>query len=207
LLRFLQAVNFDFEKALDLVVNHLVWRIENLPISEDSIEQYLNKGLLYLHGRDKSFRPILNISIKRICDAKIPENKLTLLATFLMEYAIENLLVPGKVETICVIADTKGASAMEIPVTVLKNAAKAFLNNYKFRIYKLFTVNVNMIMRGIWGCFKSKVEEIMMTKIYMLGSDYTEMHEQIEKSQLEKKFDGNLPNLENDYFPPKGYSR
>lgn len=58
--RFLQAKKFDLKLALESLVEHGQWRKKNLPpILTDRVKESLEKGVLYICGRDCKYRPIM----------------------------------------------------------------------------------------------------------------------------------------------------
>ena len=55
----------------------------------------------------------------------------------------------------------------------------------------------------MWSIAKNAVDEFTLTKMNLLGGDFTEALLQIiPVENLEKKFGGQLPNIEKDFFPP-----
>lgn len=48
------------------------------------------------------------------------------------------------------------------------------------------------------------VDEFTSNKMFLYGSSFQEdLLQYVEKDQLEIKYGGTLPNIENKYFPPK----
>ena len=50
--RFLIARNHDYEKAMDMMRAHLVWRANNMPVTKASCLNEFSKGKLFMHGND-----------------------------------------------------------------------------------------------------------------------------------------------------------
>jgi hypothetical protein len=75
LLKFLYNTDWDLQKALKSLEDHLKWRESNLTfdinyISQD-IKELLETGCFYVHGRDKQFRPIIILRTDRINCRKV----------------------------------------------------------------------------------------------------------------------------------------
>jgi hypothetical protein len=75
LLKFLYNTDWDLHKALKSLEDHLKWRENNITfdinyISQD-IKGVLEMGCLYVHGRDKHFRPIIILRPDRIDCRKV----------------------------------------------------------------------------------------------------------------------------------------
>ena len=71
MLRFLQGNGFNYEKTLKSLEAHIEWRLNNLPAELEDVETYANNGLIYFLGRDKRFRPILHIPVRKIADENV----------------------------------------------------------------------------------------------------------------------------------------
>ena len=71
LLRFLQGNGFNYTKTMNSLDEHLEWRIKNLPVELEDVESLVQQGLLYFHGRDKRYRPVLHIPVKRLTGANV----------------------------------------------------------------------------------------------------------------------------------------
>ena len=195
LLRFLQGNQYDCDKTLNCILEHLLWRIDNLPVPIEEVDSYIKQGLLYIFGRDKSYRPILHASVKKICDSEISEEALIRLATFLIEHIIEHLLIPGKVETIVMLVDLSGVSSFSFPVNKFKNVARLLGRNYQGRLYKQFALNVSVVFRRLWDVSKHFFSSFTIASTFLLGGNFNELYKLIPKSELEKKFGGYCQNL------------
>ncbi len=70
-LRFLQGNGFNYEKTIKSLDEHLEWRIKSLPVELEDVETEVQQGLLYFFGRDKRYRPVLHIAVKRLTAASV----------------------------------------------------------------------------------------------------------------------------------------
>jgi len=204
-LRFLQATGFDIKKTLLLIKNHLDWRRENLPVLiTDKIMEILNIGYLYIHGRDNRFRPIININVSVV-------NKNTKNYTFeewsaatiyLMEYVINNLLLPGQIENWVIICDVKDVSLISLPKD-FKKILNLLQNNYRCRLFKMFIVNVGNFFNIIWSVIEKIIDGNTEKKIKIIKEgEITNIFDTINPSQIEKKYKGEAGDVTSYFFPP-----
>jgi len=205
-LRFLQGNGWDYAKTAKSLDEHLEWRIQNLPMESEDIEELAKKGLIYWFGRDKRYRPVLHLNVKKISESGLPNETLSNLAIFMLEFALKSLMVPGKVESMIVVVNMTGVSTISIPVTALKTIGQMLQNNYRARLYQQFVLNTPFIVKGIWAIAKGFLEEFTVAKFHILGGDFTELYAQVDKSQLEKKLGGECEDIEDDFFPPQSPS-
>ena len=71
ILRFLYANNFKFDKTMKSMIEYMAWKEEKLPpVLTNSVQNFLNSGIIYTHGRDHRFRPIIVFNASLI-DIKI----------------------------------------------------------------------------------------------------------------------------------------
>ncbi|XP_012848446.1 PREDICTED: random slug protein 5-like [Erythranthe guttata] len=76
--RFLRARDLDVEKATDMLIKYLKWRIEFVPngcISPSEIRNDLSQNKLFMQGYDKTGSPILVVLAARRKPTPVPEFK------------------------------------------------------------------------------------------------------------------------------------
>ncbi len=203
MLRFMQASGYDCEMTYKSLTAHLEWRLRTLPIDFEEVETLAQTGLLYLFGRDRQFRPVLHFPLKRLCEAKVSAEQLVRLAVFMLEFATRELLVPGKVETLVTVVEMEGVGVMGLPMGPLKAVGEVLRNNYKGRVYKQFALNTPGLVKGLYGMFRNFVDNCTVDRAELLGDDYSELHNYIDRSQLEKKMGGMCEDVVRDFFPPR----
>jgi len=204
-LRFLQATGFDVKKTVEIILNHLEWRLENLPpkITNKAME-ILNIGFLYVHGRDHRFRPIIhiNVSIVSLNTKKFSFDDWNCATIYFMEYVIENLLLPGQIENWDIICDFKDVSVMSLP-NDFKKILTMLQNNYRCRLFRMFIVNVGSFFSLVWGVVKKIIDGNTEKKIKILKEGKTmEIFEIINITQIERKYFGEADNVQTYFFPP-----
>ena len=67
----------------------------------------------------------------------------------------------------------------------------------------MYVVNVGWFIRKSWDLVSMFLNPIAVSKFNFLGSEYKEvLPREIGADNLEKKYGGNQPNLEKNFFPP-----
>lgn len=115
MLRFLQKMKWDYQKSYDAIMENDAWRkgvnVSNIePLMKD-----LNAGWLYAYKRDKSMRPVIIVSVRRIIDSRVTIEHLVTVTDFFLHYVIENGMVPGKIENWTAIFDMRDVGVTELP--------------------------------------------------------------------------------------------
>jgi len=204
-LRFLQATSFDIKKTLEIIINHLDWRMENLPPNlTNKVMEVLNIGYIYIHGRDNRFRPIIHINASVINKntKKYNFEDWNIATIFFMEYTIKNLLLPGQIENWDILCDLKDISVVSLP-NDFKKILGILQNNYRCRLYRMFIVNVGSFFNMMWGIIKKIIDTNTEKKIKILkAGNINEIFEIINHSQIEKKYCGFANDVNGYFFPP-----
>jgi CRAL/TRIO domain len=111
----LHSTAFDFDQALSLAKKSLIGvknAIKNPYILNERAIKYLNEGLAYIYGRDRSYRPVLVLNLFKIYwsikNRRIQDHMLRTLVMQMIGYSEERLFIKGKVETFILVADCKG---------------------------------------------------------------------------------------------------
>jgi hypothetical protein len=204
MLRFLQASYFDITKTLEMITNHIEWKktIAFQKVSDKTIE-ILNIGLIYIHGRDCRFRPIINISAKTFEKYKniYSFSEIEMAFIYLMEYILENLLIPGQVENWDVIIDCKDVYITSIPAE-LQSIISHLQNNYPCRLFILYIVNISANLDFLWGSIKPLLDGVTGKKFKLLKSSTTkEIFTYINPFHIERKLGGKAADLNQRFFP------
>ena len=103
---------------------------------------------MYIHGRDRQFRPIFIFDMFVFQTMKVKEpqlfelHKIKTACVFLMEYVKKNLFIPGRVESWVEIIDFNKLSLKDLPASQVGEIAQIFQNNYPYTLKKAWVVNV-----------------------------------------------------------------
>jgi hypothetical protein len=205
-LRFLQATMYKIDQTIKLLIQHITWKKSYFPYSINSkVIEILKGGFTYIHGRDNQYRPIMIINAKFYVDNmnKFIYEDWLCSVVFVMEYMINNLLIPGQVENWNMITDCNGVSLLTLPKD-MKNIMTVLSSNYRCRLFVNFLLGMSTVLNFVWKIVKNFLEETTVKKIRFLKKGYfDDVFEFINKDQVELKYGGTAPNLQyGDYFPP-----
>lgn len=110
---------YTHERCLEHIQNHSHWHLSKFPIAEDKYEPFLESGFLYVHKRDRQYRPILVLNLERAVHIgqKTSVNDMMYLVYAMLEFTTDKLMMPGRVEQFSIIIDLHNASLLEkLPV-------------------------------------------------------------------------------------------
>jgi len=203
LMRFLYANGFKNEKMLNAVKEHTTWREQKIPAAyTDSVKQFLEKGVLYIHGRDNKFRPIIVFRAYLIDAKTFDVDQMIDGLTYFFEYVIEHFLLPGQVENWVFITDLNGMGMSSIPYGPIKKLLGFLQNNYRGRLAVMYNVNTPTFITVPWKMAKAFLEESTVKKINFLKKQVPEpLFLLARQEQIEIKYGGTAPNL-TQYWPP-----
>ena len=99
----------------------------NFPLQiDEDIAELINQGLIYIHGRDKNFRPIVLVNALKLTQKKwLQEHHLINLIVLLYSYMDEFMLVEGRIENFILIIDCNDISLFNAPYAMIKNVLGA----------------------------------------------------------------------------------
>lgn len=203
-LRYLQAVNYKHAKAHEAILNHDAFVQYKLPPKVDGLEKYHDEGMFYILNRDRAFRPIIVIDMKKLLGLKIDDEAIIQYTIMMMEYLVEKALVPGKVENWFVLIDCANMGLTKLPRKKISRFTKTMRTAYSGRLYRIVMINVNFFVKAILKVVNAFIDPFTAKKMTTFGKkDYPAYLEYyIDPEKLEEKFGGKLPNKTSDYFPP-----
>ena len=206
LLRILIGSKFDKKKALKALESAIDWREANLRNSyatlHPRVAHLLNQGSIYIHGRDHRYRPILCINVGRMNLNNYSIEEYCDLVCFHLEYMIQNMLMPGQVENWIVITDLCSLGISSLPKSELKKIIKVLQDNFRCRMIVNYVINAPRTISWIWNFVKGFLEHHTANKIKIKReSTAKEMLTHIAANQLEQKYGGSAPDL-NEFWPP-----
>jgi len=195
IVRFLQANAFKLDKTLTCIKDHTSWR-ESKPTVEltEPVRKFLEKGLLYVHGRDHKFRPIVVFSAYMLGEKGMDVDLMIEALTFFFAFMIDNLLLPGQVENWIFITDLKGLGIASIPFDPIKKLLGFLQHNYRGRLSKMYIVNAPSSVYIPWQMAKKFLQEATVKKIQFYKQQCPEpLFEHANKDQVERKYGGTAP--------------
>ena len=171
------------------------------------IRYILNSGLIYMHGRDCHFRPIIVVEAEKasiLMDEKgYTFDEISQALLFFMNYIVNYILIPGQIENWFIICDLKniGITKFSLFKKILNTLSK-----FRCRVIKNYILNLSGFIRAAASGLLSILGSSSAKKIVFVESDHFEvMQEFILKENLQIKHGGISPDLipgENNLFPP-----
>ena len=97
----------------------------------------------------------------------------------------------------------RGVALSEIPIVNLARVALHTTTFYKHRSSATLGVGVNWIVRAAVKFLYNFCDDFQKSRFTMFGDDFIEyFDENIGLENLEEKFGGKLPNVEEHFWPP-----
>ncbi|KYO01959.1 Sec14 domain containing protein [Plasmodium gaboni] len=200
-LRYLYSAQFDFSKAMELIKSNYEFRLSSiLPIKEKDVIFYINKGVMYWHGRDKKCRPILIINLLKVELLNIDD--LSNLFFFCFEFFLKYLCIPGKIENYISIIDCSGISISKFPMTTFMKLLEIMNSKYRCRLFRMYILEAPKILKTFGKSFLNFAPTYMTKKLKILDNNFADyLREEILSTQLEKKYGGIQEDKINNFYP------
>ena len=205
-MRYLQASNYDFKKVYELIDENIKNTEKSVVNIDQRIRYILNSGLIYMHGRDCHFRPIIVVEAEKANDLldKLEytlEEILTTLVYF-MNYIVNYMLIPGQVENWFLICDLNNVGLSKL---FLFKKIFSTLSKFRGRVIKNYLLNLSSFLRvsakGILNILGSSAKKLVVVE----KSNFNIIQEFILPENLQKKHGGTATDLIpgfNNLFPP-----
>ena len=205
--RQLQGADFIIDKGFTEIQKEIIFKNEKLPIEfEKAFMDIFNSGCLYLYGRDNAYRPLIIFNPGKFNSLKQPIEVWKKFGIYLMEFLVNKCLVPSKVENWNIIVDFSSLSMTDIPYS-LRDIFTAFKGIYRCRLYKIYLINMSFVFNMIWNIVKMIMGPTLEAKACNVsenGGSYDLLFQNINRSQVEKKYGGTAEDLKpGEYYPFK----
>jgi hypothetical protein len=151
---------------------------------------------MYIHGRDHHDRPIVVINAKNylVLKMKYSLEELIRATVYISEYIIEQMLIPGQVESWNIICDLSDVSLVFLPPDLMK-IFKMIQHNYRARLNKLFVIGMGFFLNAVWSLVSKLLDSNTNKKIqFIKNENYEEIFKTIHKSQVELRYEGMAEN-------------
>ena len=212
LLRFFYADDGEIEKSFKRLVKYINWSDKTFPLTiqpRSKLIEILNKGFVYAHGRDCRYRPILVFRVQEFVKNKdiYSVEEVIEAGSFLGQFVINNMMIPGQIERWNLIISLKGATLLSLPDHIKKLIPvmnEAFIS----RLHKNYIIGMTFILRMLYKVVCTFLHESTIKKIRILGGKKDKsLFEEIRKDNIEEYFGGTAPDVkigeENALFPPR----
>ncbi|OMJ69631.1 hypothetical protein SteCoe_32585 [Stentor coeruleus] len=200
-LKFMCSMKRDVKKAIDMMNMYSSWLL-TMPVLEDEVISYLRQGVIYPCGRSITYNPIIVVNVRKIIDSKMDLEALLRLNYFTLNWVIDNMLVPGKVESWYIIQDLKDVGLSSIPGNMMKTMSERLSVYFSLRLGKCFTINVPLAIKAFWNMTKIFIDKETRKKIFIQRKGWEKLLSQfITPENLERKYGGAQDNREGEFYP------
>ena len=135
-----------------------------LLIDED-IAELINQGLIYIHGRDKNFRPIVFLNALKLTQKKwLQDHHLVNLIVLLYSYMDEFMLVEGRIENFILIIDCNDISLFNAPYAMIKSVLADVQGLFKCKVKQIFCLNAPAAFSVLWRTVSFSLDAITIAK-------------------------------------------
>jgi hypothetical protein len=203
--RCLYGTGWKADKARKVLIAHLRWHTTipaDYRLLFESVHRVLNIGIIYLHGRDSYFRPMLVLNVTRFDLNLFSVEDLVNSTVFLLEYVKANMLQPGVIENWVTIADLGNLGLTSLPISSFKSVSHVLQENYRCRLALSYVVNSPRSISFIWGMIKPFIDKMTVKKIsFHRESSPQPLFTHCNHSQVERKYGGSAPDVTH-FWPP-----
>ncbi|KAL4454942.1 hypothetical protein ABPG74_006324 [Tetrahymena malaccensis] len=208
ILKCIYNEQFNKKDFINLVKKHIKWlndfALQNP--SEETIEKFLKRGVMYTFGRDNLFRPIVFVNSYMIQGDSNNINDMNAIngaLCKLLSTVQKNMFLEGKVENWIICIDTNYCGLSDLDFKVIQKIIECMVANYTCILHKLIILNPSWSFRQCWKIISAFIPSDSQDKIEFITSEefYKLVEIGISPDQIEKKYGGNHDNL-TQYWPP-----
>ncbi|CAD8091498.1 unnamed protein product [Paramecium sonneborni] len=204
LYRFLYSFRFSLDDTYNGIKNHEEWLNNPSTFQLNSGSQaILDKGIIYLGGRDKKYRPsvIFQVGLIDQKNIKVEEFLAALNTVFMITQ--QYCFYEGYVENWIILIDTAELGLLSLPVEILKKIISTAAAHYVGNLEKLYLLNPSMGLNMSWSLVSKFIDDRSNKKIQFLQKkEFSKLQEYFDPSQLEVQFGGTMPKIK-QYWPPQ----
>ncbi|XP_053545740.1 alpha-tocopherol transfer protein-like [Bombina bombina] len=202
LLRFLRARKFDYDRALQLLVNYYSCRkgwpevFNNLRPS--AVKPVLDSGFLtVLPNKDAEGRRIVCIRPGQWTPRDFPITENIRAMYLSLEKLVES--EETQVNGIVILADYDGvglSQASHFGPFMAKKVIGILQDGFPIRIKAVNIINEPRIFKGIFAILKPFLKEKIVNRFFLHGSDLNSLHNNVPKSTLPEEYGGTSGKIE-----------
>ncbi|XP_075032921.1 alpha-tocopherol transfer protein-like [Mixophyes fleayi] len=202
LLRFLRARKFDYDRALQLLVNYYScrkgWPEVFTDLRPSAIKPVLDSGFLtVLPHTDTEGRRIVCIRPGRWNPQNYPITENLRVIYLSLEKIIES--EETQVNGIVILADYEGvglSQASRFGPFVAKKMVGILQDGFPIRIKAINVINEPRIFKGIFAIIRPFLKEKLVKRFFLHGSDLHSLHSNIPKAILPEEYGGTSGKLD-----------
>ncbi|KAK9465807.1 CRAL-TRIO domain-containing protein [Lipomyces arxii] len=203
LLRFLRARKWDVNKALVMMVSTMHWRLKECDVEsvtfkgegaaiaehDDGFMKQIRLGKSYLHGYDKSGRPICAVRARLHKQGDQTEDALNRYTIYVIETA--RMCLKDPVDTATIVFDLSDFSLANMDYAPVKFMIKCFEAHYPESLGVCLVYKAPWIFQGIWNIIKGWLDPVVASKIHF-AKNLDDLSEFIDRSKIWKELGGPL---------------
>ncbi|MCO5609134.1 hypothetical protein L7F22_063356 [Adiantum nelumboides] len=192
-LRFLRARDFDKEKTLKLLVQHLKWRRAVVPsgfIKEEEIARELERKQIMLQGHDKfGCSIVIVLTARHIAFHRDLEETKRLFVYSFDKAAASNIHPQTK---FMIILDLQGWGVKNMDIRGYLAVLEILQNQFPERLRKLFILHVPYMFWGAWKIVSPFIDKATRGKIVFVEDKHLKetLMAEVEKDQLPTIYGG-----------------
>lgn len=203
-----------YSKKMDMVASikaqpnchKFMTKYDNMPLTDRDIETLFKSGIIYSYGRDHCFRPIFIINVHRLNDlfSKNKNLRSKIVYQFFIKFFKKNFVVEGKIENFILIIDQKTISKQNLSFNHFNKVTKLLHRSPEFTtaIYRCYILNNDYsILKIVLEFTHFSSNDWSKKFIVTQKNSDIKMWNHISKNQMEKKYGGNVDDLEKDFWP------
>jgi len=202
-LKMMESTKRKPKEAVKLTFEYIEW-LNSMPVPlTDDVQNLLNQGTVYVTGMDYKFHPVIVVNQRRLINSQADLDLVLRVNYVVLNWIMENMIVPGKVETWSIIMDSTDVSTRQMEMSKLKKLANNLSNYYPCRLNKSYQVNTPSALYRLWQVLSMFLASDTKQKVVIMKDNFAEvLRNEIPPHYLEEKYGGDRPNLESGFFPP-----
>ena len=146
------------------------------PIDFKTVAKMQEQGFVYITKRDRDHRPTLVLECAKCfdCLTELNEKEVHDCIVYAANYLIDNLLMPGKVESFNGIVDLRGISAFNTPLAFIQSFALSLVKAYPTRVSNVFLIGLDIVMRTTYNIVYYLMPETSRNTVIIVGPSIKE---------------------------------
>ncbi|CAD8157944.1 unnamed protein product [Paramecium pentaurelia] len=204
LYRFLYSFRFSLDDTYNGIKNHEEWLNNPSTFQLNSGSQaILDKGIIYMGGRDKKLRPSIIFQVGLIDQKNIKGDEFLAALNTVFMITQQYCFSQGFIENWIILVDTADLGLLSLPIEILKKIISTASSHYVGDLEKLYMLNPSMGLNMSWGLVSRFIDDRSNKKIQFLQKkDFSKLQEYFDPSQLEVQYGGTMPKIK-QYWPPQ----
>eukprot|EP01017_Pseudomicrothorax_dubius_P009602 TRINITY_DN13296_c0_g1_i5.p1 TRINITY_DN13296_c0_g1~~TRINITY_DN13296_c0_g1_i5.p1 ORF type:complete len:278 (+),score=34.74 TRINITY_DN13296_c0_g1_i5:381-1214(+) len=186
-----------------MIKEHLKWLANPEFFFADEItKSYLERGYVYLAGRDYQLRPVMVVSLGRCNPAVDKVHNFAKALAVITNMCKKYMFVNGKIENNIVLVDLNQKGLTDIPLTYVKEILDLLNTHFPCMIHNIFIIHSPFSLRASWSIIKNLLPDYAIEKIgFLEENDWSPLQKAVPMHVLEMKYGGRAPDR-TVFWPP-----